>query len=355
MRRGGGSGRGGGGTVSEEGPVTAARLRGEGLRIGGLRVFPPLVMAPMAGLTHVAFRRLLAELGGVGLFYSEMLSARALAHEKPGTSPFLSEGGGDRPLCLQIFASAPHQIGPAVERGERWGPEAWDLNLGCPAPVILRQGAGSALAGDVGRAREVAAEMRRRVQRPLLFKIRAGAEEESFLPLAAMLAEEGADAVVVHGRAPMEKLGRPARWDRIGMAASRLPVPVIGNGDVRTPEDAGRMMYATGCGGVMIGRAAVEKPWIFRSASRLFGFSPPPSKYRRKSEVFLRLAVLLGEEIEPPGDIRRLREFARFFACNFKFGHQLWKEVHNSDTMETAVERAGAFFGRHWTEDMIDE
>jgi nifR3 family TIM-barrel protein len=309
----------------------------------------------MAGLTHVALRRLLAELGGVGLYYSEMLSARALRHETPAGSSRLSFSGEDRPLCVQIFASEPGQIGPAVDRGAAWAPEAWDLNFGCPAPEIVKQGAGSALMQKPGLARRMAAEMRRCVKGPLLFKIRALEERRRFFELTDILVGEGADALVVHARNPGQKLGRPARWEYIGEVSSRLSIPVIGNGDVRCGADVIRMREVTGCSGVMIGRAAVERPWIFREAARLHGVSLPPLRYRWKSEIFLRLAELLAEEMEHPRDLYRLREFAGYFSRNFKFGHQLWKAVNNAGSAAEAGGKVEEFCRRHEEENTLHE
>ncbi len=326
-----------------------------GLRIGVLEVFPPLIMAPMAGVTHVAFRRLLSELGGVGLYYSEMLSARSLQHESPGNSRFLSLGSEDRPLCLQIFASDPEQIGPAVERGMRWSPEAWDFNFGCPAPVIIRQGAGSALLLNPEKARAMAAEMRRVVDGPLLFKIRVPRENAAFVNFGKICSEEGADCLVVHARRPREKLGRPAQWAHIAEMAAHLDIPVVGNGDVRRSDDVSRMMETTGCRGVMIGRGAVERPWIFRRAARLFDAPVPPMPFGRKSEVFRRLSELLSETMEPPRDLYRLKEFTVYFARNYKFGHQLWKIVHNAVEMKVAVAGAEDFFRRQGDEDILND
>jgi nifR3 family TIM-barrel protein len=329
--------------------------REAGLRIGNLEIFPPLIMAPMAGVTHVAFRRLLSELGGVGLYYSEMLSARSLKHESPENSRFLSRGTEDRPLCLQLFASEPGQIAPAVERGMSWRPEAWDFNFGCPAPAIVRQGAGSALLSVPEKARAMAAEMRRAVDGPLLFKIRVLPERAAFLEFGKICAEEGADCVVVHARRPREKLGRPAQWKHVGEMAAHLDIPVVGNGDVRSPDDVSRMREATGCRGVMIGRGAVERPWLFRRAARLFDAPLPPMPFRTKSEVFFRLSELLGETMGHPRDIYRLREFTVFFARNYKFGHHLWKTVQNAASLEEAVAGAGEFFCRHETEDILND
>ncbi len=324
----------------------AGAFRPAPLEIGALRVFPPLALAPMAGLTHVPLRRLLAELGGVGLYYSEMLSARALRGEVPGRSRVLSAAEKGRPLCLQIFAAEPDQIAPAVAAGEAWRPEVWDLNFGCPAPEIMKQGAGAALARDLGRAWSMASAMRAAAPGPLVFKIRAEEDRERLLEFARLLEAAGADAIVVHGRTAREKLCRPARWEPIAAVAAAVRIPVIGNGDVRSAADAGRMLAETGCRGVMIGRMAAERPWIFREIARSWGLPVPPLRLRTRGAVYRRLAKLLREHYGAPRDLYRLREFTEYFAKNYKFGHQLWKEVLNAPEIGTARGLAKAFIAR---------
>jgi tRNA-dihydrouridine synthase B len=316
------------------------------LEIGSLRVFPPLILAPMAGLTHAPLRRLLGELGGVGLFYSEMLSARALRHETPGTSRHIAAAEQARPLCLQIFAAEPEQIAPAVRAGEAWRPEAWDLNFGCPAPEILKQGAGAALARDLGRAWRMAEAMRAAAPGPLIFKIRAEEDRGRLIDFVQMLQSAGADAIAVHGRTAREKLCRPAHWEPIAAVAAAVRIPVIGNGDVRSPEDAERMLAETGCRGVMIGRAAAERPWIFREIAARWGVPVPPLSLRTRGAVYRRLSGLLREHYPHPRDLYRLREFTGYFAKNYKFGHQLWKEIQNAADARAARAAAGAFFER---------
>jgi len=316
------------------------------LEIGALRVFPPLILAPMAGLTHAPLRKLLGELGGVGMFYSEMLSARALRHEVPGKSCVLSSVENARPLCLQIFAAEPDQIAPAVAAGEAWQPEAWDLNFGCPAPEILRQGAGAALTRDLGRAWRMADAMRAATTGPLLFKIRAEADRARLLEFVKMLESAGADAIVVHGRTAREKLCRPAHWEPIAAVAAAVRIPVIGNGDVCSADDAERMFAETGCRGVMIGRAAIVRPWIFREIASRWGLPVPALRLRTRSAVYRRLAKFLQEHYTHPRDLYRVREFTSYFAKNYKFGHYLWKEIQNAPDVRTARKLAKRFFAR---------
>jgi len=326
--------------------VSPGRFRPTPLEIGALRIFPPLLLAPMAGLSHAPLRRLIGELGGAGLYYSEMLSARALCHESPKNSRFLAAEERARPLCLQIFAAEPEQIAPAVAAGEAWHPEAWDLNFGCPAPEILKQGAGAALSRDFGRAWRMAEAMRAAVPGPLIFKIRADEDRGRLLEFASMLQTAGADAIVVHGRTPREKLCRPARWEPIAAVAAAVRVPVIGNGDVASAADAERMFAETGCRGVMIGRAAAERPWVFRAIAGQWGLPVPPLRLRTRRAVYRRLAGLLRAHYGAPRDLYRLREFTVYFARNYPFGHQLWKEVQNAADLRSARDRAQAFFAR---------
>src|SRR5512133_3948716 len=222
-----------------------------------------------------------------------MLSARALRHEVPGRSCVLSPAEKARPLCLQIFAAEPEQIAPAVSAGGAWQPEAWDLNFGCPAPEILKQGAGSALTRDFGRAWRMAEAMRAATTGPLVFKIRAEEARPRLLEFVRMLESAGADAIVVHGRTAREKLCRPAHWEPIAAVAAAVRIPVIGNGDVRSAEDAERLIAETGCRGVMIGRAAAERPWVFREIAARWGVPVPPLRLRTRSAVYRRLAKLL--------------------------------------------------------------
>jgi tRNA-dihydrouridine synthase len=251
-----------------------------------------------------------------------------------------------RPLCLQLFAAEPEQVAPAIASGEAWGPQCWDLNFGCPAPEILRQGAGAALARDFGRAWRMAEAMRAAAPGPLVFKIRAEEDRPRLLEFARMLESAGADALVVHGRTAREKLSRPAHWEHIAAVAAAVRVPVIGNGDVRSAGDAERMLAATGCRGVMIGRAAVERPWIFREIAAAWGRPVPALRHETRTAVLRRLVRLLRETYGHPRDLYRLREFTGYYARNWKFGHLLWKEVQNAPDVGQAWRRARAFIAR---------
>jgi len=320
-------------------PVSCLQLR-------TLRVEPPLLLAPMTGLTHTAFRQLVAEFGGCGLFYTEMLSARSLAVEGPETSPWLSRGAGDRPIIYQLLISHPEEFTPALDTIQACGADGIDLNMGCTASLIIKRGGGIALMKDPARARAIVQAARRATNLPLLAKIRLGwaLDWKGLNRFCLMLQDIGVDAVVLHPRLKEDRLKRPARWEYIARAKEILTIPVIGNGDVDSPEAASRMFRETGCDGVMVGRAAVTRPWLFREiAAALWGESPmPPGP--EPPEVFRRFVALLEDTVSPEYRLPLLRRFTVYFARNYAFGHTLWRLVHASRSIREAAAHAGAFF-----------
>ncbi|GAB4256482.1 tRNA dihydrouridine synthase [Deferrisoma sp.] len=322
-------------------------------RARGLTVDPPLFLAPMAGLTHSALRRLLVELGGVGLLSTEMLAARALPQERPD-HPFLLRTPEETPLSWQILVGRPEDVAPAVEALERLGADAVDLNLGCPAPQARKRGGGAFLAADLPRARAVVREARRRWAGPLSAKFRLGEgpDEAPVRDLVALLGDEGVDWVTVHARFRGEPYGRPARWEWIARVKAWSSVPVVGNGGVATADDVGRMLRETGCDGVMVGRAAARTPWLFREAARRVFGRDLPAHRPDPAGVYLRFAALLAESFEERRALGRLKEFTHHFAENYAFGHGLASAVQASRSLAQAVARAEAFLEEHeprWT------
>jgi nifR3 family TIM-barrel protein len=300
----------------------------------------------MAGLTHSAFRQLAAEFGGCGLFYTEMLSARSLAVEAPESSPWLSRSARERPIIYQLLTSHPEEFAPALETIQACGADGIDINMGCTVGLIIKRGGGIALMKDPARARAIVETARRATNLPLLVKLRLGwtLDWKSLGRFCLMLQESGVDAVVLHSRVKDDRLKRRARWEYIARAKEILRIPVIGNGDVDSPEAASRMFRETGCDAVMVGRAAVTRPWLFRDiAAALWGNSPSPSA-PEPPEVFRRFLVLLESTVPPEYRLPLLRRFTVYFARNYAFGHTLWRLVHASRTVAEAAARAGAFF-----------
>jgi nifR3 family TIM-barrel protein len=300
----------------------------------------------MAGLTHCALRELTARHGGVGVFTTEMLSARSLRHENPAHSPYLRRAVTDRPLCYQILASTGEEVGQAAAAVERFGADAVDINFGCPAPAIRKRGGGSRLMEDPETAAGVVGSARRATKLPLSAKIRLGEtlDEGRFTEFCAMLEAEGVDLITVHARLRGEPYGRPPRWEWIGRAKSAVRVPVVGNGGIFSPAEARACLAASGCDGLMVGRGAAMRPWVVRDIAReVYGAALPGEPVFRPAE-YRRFLGLLEEGFLPERRLGRLKRFTHYFASDYTYGHVLASRVQSARSWEQAAERAECFF-----------
>jgi nifR3 family TIM-barrel protein len=241
-----------------------------GFCIGPVRVRPGLVLAPMEGHTDSAFRRLVKAIGGCGLVYSEMTTAGALVKgnvlQRTGLKVFLSE---ERPLAFQVTGCDPAEVAEAARRFAALGPDAIDINMGCPSQNAAASGHGAALLRDVRKAGEVMRAVIAAVRPlPVTLKMRAGWDDNSLVmaDLGQTAEAEGVAMVALHPRTRRQGYAGAAPWERIAVLKRALRIPVVGCGDVTTPEAALRMQQETGCDGVMIGRGALINPWIFAQA-----------------------------------------------------------------------------------------
>ncbi len=308
-----------------------------------LHCSPPLALAPMVGLSHSALRLLVLELGGVGLFFSEMLSVTRLPIENEIVSPFLCRTAAESPFFYQIFVSPGQDVFPAVERLHSLNAQGIDLNLGCPAPALRKQGAGSFMPLD--SIKKTVAGLRKATELPLSAKIRLGKklDEKGLISFCTMLEDEGIDLLTVHGRLQGEKFCRKPRWDWIAKVKSAVRVPVIANGGIYTVDDARKCLEQSRADGLMLGRGAVCRPWLFADIARsLYGIELPP--HPPVEEVFFRFITLLNERFLPERRLGRLKQFTSYYAQNFTFGHHLASGVQNSSSLEEASERAATFF-----------
>ncbi len=318
-------------------------------QLGPLTISPPLLLAPMAGLTHTALRTLLMELGGVGLLATEMLSARTLPQENAELSPFLKRGEVERPLSYQLLVGDVDEVAPAVAVLERLGAEVVDLNLGCPAPNVRRRGGGSRLSEQPDLVRRVVAAARRASTVPLTAKIRLGETLDAgrLRDFCQMLADEGVEMLSVHARLRGEPFGRKPRWDWVGRVKEWVSVPVVANGGIFTVADARRCLAESGADGLMIGRAAPTTPWLFAEIAReVYGVELPVPQVNRPA-VYRRFVALLEERLAPERRLGRLKEFTHYYAKNYAFGHHLAAAVQSSGDFSEAVARAAAFFAEH--------
>lgn len=271
------------------------------LVIGEIRVDPPLVLAPMAGITNHAFRLVCKESGGCGMVSSEMISAHALRFCHKRTHAMLDWTQEERPVAVQVFGSVPEIVAEGARTVEAAGAEIVEINMGCPAPKVVSSGSGCALLKDLDKAEAMIAAVVRAVRVPVIVKTRKGwrLDTETAVDLARMVEANGGAAITVHGRTAVQRYGGTADWDVIRRVKEAVGIPVIGNGDVRAPEDARRMFDETGCDGVMIGRAALGNPWIFHRIHAYLetGVILPEPDFSVRIEAARRHARLLVDRV----------------------------------------------------------
>lgn len=234
------------------------------MKLGDLSIEPAVMLAPMAGFTDSPLRTVARE-AGCALVFTEMVSAEGLLRLQRGSRDLLRFSPQERPIFAQLFGREPERLAAAAEVCAGLGFDGVDLNLGCPMRKIVQNGAGAALMREPERAERIVAAMRRVLRVPLTVKMRAGwsAGEKNAAELARRLQGAGVDGITLHPRTRDQFYGGAADWSLIAALAQTLAIPVVGNGDVRTPPDAERLRRQTGCAGVMIGRAALGNPWIF--------------------------------------------------------------------------------------------
>ncbi len=315
--------------------------------IGALSVEPPLLLAPMAGITDRDFRLLVRRLGGCGLVSMEFISAVGLLKEKPSTLRMLHFVEEERPMAIQIYGSDPHTMAEAAAQVEAMGADVCDINMGCPANKVLKGCAGAALTGDPHLARRIVHEVRKRLRIPLTVKFRLGlrADRLTYLELGRMFEAEGVNAITLHPRTATQMFSGQADWSAIARLKESVSIPVIGNGDVKTPEDAIRMFQETGCDGVMIGRAALLNPWIFRQTADLLSGRQPhqPTLADRYALMRQHFSWVLTREDEKTA-LHKLKTFVGWYTHGLPHGRQLRCQLSQLQKPEEIMASVDAFF-----------
>ena len=235
------------------------------LKIGKLELENNLILAPMAGVTDLPFRVITKKYGNPGLVCNEMVSSKAITYKDEKTLKMLHSENEKRPISMQIFGSDPEIMGQATKVISEIS-DIVDINMGCPAPKVVKNGDGSKLLLDLDLAEKVIKEVVKNATKPVTLKIRKGWDKEHIVAIElAQIAENcGIDAIIVHGRTRDEFYSGIADWEIIKQVKSSVKIPVIGNGDIKCEEDAKNMLEETGCDGLMIGRGALGNPWIFK-------------------------------------------------------------------------------------------
>ena len=275
------------------------------MKIGSLSLESPFVVAPMAGMTDTAFRRLVKRHGGCGLVVTEMVSSDGLVRGIDRTLEYTEYTEEERPVSIQIFGGDPEKMADAAQIVEGLGANIVDVNMGCPVPKIAKHNAGCSLMREPAHAASVIAAMTKHVKIPVTVKMRAGWNEQSVNApeLARRVADAGASAVAVHGRTASQSYSGQADWSLIDRVAASVNIPVLGSGDCIEPEDIlARMM--TGVSGVLVGRGVLRNPWILAQANDLAaGREARTVTLEDRGRFLLDYMDLLlsGEDSEPSG------------------------------------------------------
>lgn len=310
------------------------------LQIGNVTLENNLILAPMAGVSDLPFRLLCRE-QGAGLVCMEMVSAKAILYKNRNTEELLTIDPKEHPVSLQLFGSDPDIISEIAKQIEERPFDILDLNMGCPVPKVVNNGDGSALMKNQRLAGEIIEKTARAIKKPLTVKIRKGFDDAhvNAVELARIAQESGAAAVAVHGRTREQYYAGHADWDIIRQVKEAVSIPVIGNGDIRTPEDVATMAEQTGCDGYMIARGAEGNPWIFRQILHYFETGEHLSRpdFSEVTEMLLRHAKM---QIDCKGDytgIREIRKHAAWYTAGYRNSSKLRgriNEVENYEQLE---------------------
>ena len=307
------------------------------MRIGSVEIPDAPILAPMAGVTDLPFRLLCRE-KGAGLLCMEMVSAKAISFGNRNTRELLSIDEGEHPVSLQLFGSEPELMGRVAEQIDHLPYDILDVNMGCPVPKVVKNGEGSALMKDPERVGQIVRALRGATKKPVTVKIRSGfdADHINAVEIAKIAEDAGADVVTVHARTREQYYSGKADWDLIRQVAEALTIPVIGSGDVVSPETAKQMLEETGCAQVMIGRAARGNPWLFGRVSSYLRTGEDPGRPPKEEvlEMILRHARMLVEYKGEHTGVCEMRKHIAWYTAGLKNSAKLRRETNGAQTME---------------------
>lgn len=307
------------------------------LTIGNVTLDNNVILAPMAGVTDLPFRLLCRRLGA-GLVCMEMVSAKAIFYNNKNTESLLEIHPAETPASLQLFGSDPKILADMARRIEERPFSILDFNMGCPVPKVVNNGEGSALMKDPKLAEEILSALVQAVKKPVTVKIRKGFDEMhcNAAEIAKIAENCGVAAVAVHGRTREQYYSGRADWDMIRQVKEAVKIPVIGNGDVDSPQAAKEMLEQTGCDGVMIGRAAQGNPWIFRDTVSFLekGVLPAPPDNSAKKQMVLEHARL---QLEYKGEytaVREMRKHLAWYTAGLPHSARFRQMINSMETMQ---------------------
>lgn len=307
------------------------------MRLGTLQLSNPLILAPMSGITDYPFRQMVRDHGG-HLTFTEMVSAEGLLRKGEN---FLKIRAEDHPIIVQLFGSNSEVLAESASIVEASGADGVDINMGCPAPKVVKMGAGVDLMRFPEKVKRILVRVRRRVKIPLTIKIRAGWDQEHInaCEISKIAEDCGVDAISIHPRTKSQGFKGRADWDLIGKMKQSISIPVIGNGDVKTPLLAEKMLKETGCEGVMIGRGTLGNPWIFHWEK-----SKTQISLKEREMVIHHHFSLLQEEYDEQRVIKKIRRHIYWYTKGLPYCTLLHSQLSGIKEKERMFEVIHSYF-----------
>jgi tRNA-dihydrouridine synthase B len=316
-------------------------------KIRDIAIDPPLILSPMAGVTDYTFRRLIKRRGGVGLVVSEFISVEGLTRHNPKSKRQMRFDEEERPFAVQIFGGKVDRMAMGAEMAQEVGADILDVNCGCPAPKVVKNGGGSGLLREPARLEEILKAIKKTITIPLTLKVRTGYSDASInvVDIAKMAEQCGVEHIQVHGRTREQGYKGLANWDRIADVKKAVSIPVSGNGDITSIDYGMKKWRESGVDGILIGRGAMQNPWIFRQfADVLAGREPYQPDLEEKKAVLLEFFSMCREEMIELVALGKMKQLAGQFTKGLVGGAQFRQTLYHSHSAQEILDNIDDYF-----------